>query len=415
MAQVVIILCNCFMIMVTMQLYNDMLIKKTEKAGLKWCIGIGWILSTFFISEVFHLPILNFLLNLELLLLLTVTYKGSVCLKIWTAVLTACIEALCDYLSYRIMKSNMEEETAYVISYIVTVILFWLCERIASIIIYQSKGEEFSGKEFGILLSIPVCSLSVLVCVTYSHMNSVYAIWSSGGILIICFMSFYVYHYLVKNLNDKAERELLAKEIQWYSRELDRVRETELRIDGMRHDLKHHLIQIKDFASKNQKEQLINYINEWENDIPDVTKYSQSGQKEIDSLINYMLKEAEDELVKCEVKVSISHDQDINHYQISIVLGNLLENAIAAAKASVNKELKVFIEESQGLFFIEIGNSYNQSIRKKDGKFITTKDHAKGHGMGLENVKRIVKMNNGDIDIKSDKEWFQVKVMMYIQ
>lgn len=414
MRYVVILLCDIFMILVTMQLYHDMLGEDKRKHGLKWCMGISWILCTFLVSEIFHIPLFNFALNLGLLLLLTLSYKGRYPLKIWAAVLAACLGALCDYFSYQILKSSMEEETAYVVSYVFTVILFWLCERIANILICKSRGESLSGKEFGILLSIPLCSLAVLATVTYSDMNSLYATLASAGILVICFMSFYVYHYLVRSMSEKADNELLEREIQWYSKELERVRETEQRIDGMRHDIKHHLIQIKDYANKGQMGQLEEYIREWEGDIPDNTRFSQSGQKEIDSLLNYMLEKAEMILTHIEVRVSVPNNLDINQYQVNIVLGNLLENAILAASKSNNKELKVIVEERQGLLYIEIGNSYNQYFVMKNGKLLTTKTDKKAHGFGLENVKRVVEMCDGEMDIQAQKEWFQVKILMYV-
>jgi len=63
-------------------------------------------------------------------------------------------------------------------------------------------------------------------------------------------------------------------------------------------------------------------------------------------------------------------------FDINIILGNLLENAIEAARQTEEKKLTVAIREEKGVLKIHIENSYNGILQQKGTKFLTTKKTA---------------------------------------
>lgn len=82
-----------------------------------------------------------------------------------------------------------------------------------------------------------------------------------------------------------------------------------------------------------------------------------SGNVEIDSVLNYMLQRAREELT--EVDVNVILPENIKHsFDINVLLGNLLENAIEAARQSDRKVLYVDISLKKGIMKIQIDNSF---------------------------------------------------------
>lgn len=66
----------------------------------------------------------------------------------------------------------------------------------------------------------------------------------------------------------------------------------------------------------------------------------------------------------------------------------------------------------KGYFSFEIENSKSQEIQIEDGKFRTWKKEKKLHGIGIENVKDVVRRYQGTVDITHDTETFCVVILI---
>ena len=63
-------------------------------------------------------------------------------------------------------------------------------------------------------------------------------------------------------------------------------------------------------------------------------------------------------------------------FDINIILGNLLENAIEAARQTEEKKLTIAIREEKGVLRIHIENSYNGILNKRGQNFSQQKKTA---------------------------------------
>ena len=142
-------------------------------------------------------------------------------------------------------------------------------------------------------------------------------------------------------------------------------------------------------------------------------EFSSSGNMEIDSILNYMLFKAQETLDKIEYKISIPKDIGILSFDLNIIFGNLLENAILAAGSSLGKWLSVFVHYDKGMLFINIQNSYQGELEKRNEIYLTTKKDKTKHGIGLQNVKRVVKKYDGSITISDKNNIFDIKIVLY--
>ena len=105
---------------------------------------------------------------------------------------------------------------------------------------------------------------------------------------------------------------------------MDRIRE-------IRHDMKHHMNELKLLANKYNVIEIQDYIDRMEYFIHNPKEIVSSGNVEIDSVLNYMLQKAKAELETVDVKVILP--EEIKHsFDLNVLIGNLLENAIEAAR-----------------------------------------------------------------------------------
>lgn len=90
-----------------------------------------------------------------------------------------------------------------------------------------------------------------------------------------------------------------------------------------------------------------------------------------------------------------------------------MENAIDAAKDSPEKWLEVFLNYERGMLFIRIRNSYSNAVQKRGNNYVTTKKKGQGHGIGLQNVKKVVDNYKGEMQISDENNIFDVKIILY--
>lgn len=99
---------------------------------------------------------------------------------------------------------------------------------------------------------------------------------------------------------------------------------------------------------------------------------------------------------------------------MNIILGNLLENAIEAARQTEEKKLTVAIKEEKGVLKIHIENSYNGTLIQKGTRLLTTKKEKELHGLGLGSVENVVQKYHGEMEIEKEKNMFSVRVLLYL-
>ena len=77
----------------------------------------------------------------------------------------------------------------------------------------------------------------------------------------------------------------------------------------------------------------------------------------------------------------------IDPRDLTIILGNLLDNAITAVASVSNKTIYFLYRETKGRIIISISNSYDGTVIMKNQKFISRKKDTRIHGYGLKNIQ----------------------------
>ena len=98
---------------------------------------------------------------------------------------------------------------------------------------------------------------------------------------------------------------------------------------------------------------------------------------------------------------------------LSVLLGNLLENAVDACKEIDDGEKKITVrgKVDDGFVYFDISNNYTGTLSKtKNGNYVTTKKD--GNGLGLQSVSHLVKLHNGVWEVDSHGNIFRVSVML---
>ena len=116
-----------------------------------------------------------------------------------------------------------------------------------------------------------------------------------------------------------------------------------------------------------------------------------------------------------ETKISIPEKLNLHSFDLNVVLGNLLDNAIDASVQTKEKELKIMMKLDKGVLFLNICNSCRGIAEGKRSILETTKSDKMNHGIGLKNVRRIVEKYHGDMEFLCENGSMKADIMIYVK
>lgn len=129
-----------------------------------------------------------------------------------------------------------------------------------------------------------------------------------------------------------------------------------------------------------------------------------------DSILNLKLQNLDD--ISTKISVFVPEKLRISDFDLTIILGNILDNAINGILDSERKELDVCIEYVKCDLIIIIKNSYNGKMNIFNGKIKTTKISNFNHGYGLNSVETIVLKYKGEIKIEYNEKFFLITIII---
>ncbi|MFR8337532.1 MAG: sensor histidine kinase [Eisenbergiella massiliensis] len=250
--------------------------------------------------------------------------------------------------------------------------------------------------------------------ISFNLNNRFLLVCESMGILLINIVVFYLYNMLMEVHHQLREKEMMELKVKVYSGQLETITQTQKKIRRLRHDMVHHIMQLYSMASLNKNAEMLEYLDKMEQAMINPKEHVSSGNKDIDGILNFMLEKAVSILKKVDVQVKIPEDLHTCSFELAVILGNIIDNAIEAARQTEDKWLSLQITADKGILFIRVSNSYCGCIKTSGDKLLTSKEDKENHGLGLDSVKDMIKKYNGDMKRTCDKNIFTVDILLYL-
>ena len=359
------IICNFFLLLVIRQFLGDFLQFETDNRIKRAVFSVCWLVGTFAVNELLHVPVVNLLTNVLLMLLISSAYEGKLIKKLAVCMIIAVLGAACDMLAYALTIPFLGESD-YFYSMALTVVFLLVIERVLRIAIRRGKSWDVVGKEMLVLSGFPILAAVLLYCVTAMEAG-IYRLIACISVLGISTLSVVLYNRLAINLGDRMRKIYLEREVEAYKHEMELMRISNRKEQNLRHDLRHHLFEIEGLAKQGEDEKICTYIDELRRTFVDSKQMVHTGEYETDSLINYLLGNAKNHQIDVTYDIKIPEDIDVSRCKLNVIVGNLLENAIEAAAQADEKRIVLTMQFSAGILFLQIKNTYNGPVRVEGG------------------------------------------------
>ena len=254
----------------------------------------------------------------------------------------------------------------------------------------------------------PILSIIVPAILILSLLSILYAVKTFQNMIVLN--------------REKNSRIILEKQIGSMQEHMEEMEHIYSGIRSMKHDMKNTLAVIMELAGKDETE-LQTYLSEINKGFEQLEFRFRTGNTVADVLLNMKYHEAVRTIPDIEIdaeRLLFSENMHIQSYDIGVIIGNALDNAIEACRKlkAEQQEAETFIRISSftrgKMFFIEVENSFNGKVRrKKQSEFpVTEKSDNRAHGMGLANIKHTAEKYQGGVDWTAEGKVFMLSVMM---
>ncbi len=300
---------------------------------------------------------------------------------------------------------------------------------------FREKDRALGRSELFFLLAPGIVSL--LICIllqTYIYMTEglIYLVSPLlsliiPAILLLCLLFLLIdvrlFQDMIDRNREKSSRIILEKQVGGMQEHIAELERMYSGIRGMKHDMKNSLTVIQQLADSGHSQELREYLSGLSQTFDRLEVYVQTGNAVADTLLNMKYHEALRALPDLRFhaeQLLFPEKLMIQSYDIGIILGNALDNALEACKRlkAAEPEAEAFIRLSSfgrgKMLFLEIENSFDgKVVRKRDAEFPdTTKADRRGHGIGMMNIKRIAEKYHGAVEWSVKDRVFVLSVML---
>ena len=386
----------------------------------------GYIFSYIFLKHTIFYEYIPYILGFTFIVYISLVFEESISKKVFTMftiwLFSNMLLILCSYI---ISLFSAKDFKLYItFSILLRDIIQLGCIPIIYFYFQHSYKERLKFISNQVINIISFYSIIIFIFLiryyelySYKPINS-FGFFNSLLFIIIIILSYIIIFIAILSVNRNMELEykfkIIDAQIELQKQNYRTLNKSLENYYAFKHDVRHHVMAIKSMLdTKNfiAASEYVNKFNETEasNSIEILCK-----NFTIDSILKYYKSIAMNNNIEYKVDFNIPDNINIDNLDLTIVIGNCVENAIEACNNIMDKSKKyinIKAEIKNFNLLLKIKNNFNGQVIKEDNLIKTCKN-GEGHGIGLSNVRKITEKYNGFFDIRYTDSEFEVCIVM---
>lgn len=199
----------------------------------------------------------------------------------------------------------------------------------------------------------------------------------------------------------KTYLKLVEMQEEQAKRHLEEVRSIHSEMRGYKHDFHHHLQAIRGQLEAGEIDRAIAYIDRLDETLKSMDTLLKTGNVTVDAILSTKITNAKAEGISVTVDANIPDSLTLTDLEISIIIGNLLDNAIEACRnADGEKFIRLSLHMKGKMLYFYMLNSAGAKKQKLGSLFKTSKGGA--HGFGLHRAETVLNEHGGWVKYNSE-------------
>lgn len=405
--------------------------KKYVREYNKKQIYIGWMIICGFMNFIIYLfnnPMLNVCFWLAAILLTSrffyyyenLTKKKYYIINLIFVLAISTCESIGGVAVRTIISLVEVNQSEYIVSFIYTI----SCSLAAILLYYLILQRLFIGKkvnhvsvaQYTIYAIITVYVLvnigEILLLVRHDLSNKEYLFLLADAVFMI-FINLYLFYLLdafAENRDLKYKLDLYERQAksnyEYYAKQIESHR-TALRVI---HDIRKHIDVLEELKQINTPLEIQSYADSFEDMVAPLLIKQYCENAILNIILNDKINYCEKKDIQFDIDIHEINIEFMKPIDITTLFGNLLDNAVEACENAEEKRIFLKIHPFNGFTYIQISNTFSGEVRRDiNGRPISNK--GRHHGIGLENVEKVLKEYNGSIQFLIENQIFMAEAM----
>ncbi|RCX17669.1 sensor histidine kinase YesM [Fontibacillus phaseoli] len=403
--------------------FNSVFGKERSKPT-KWMYVIAFlIINVIYLSVYFSSSLWSSLLALVVIFCLSMGYEVEFRLKIIFSVLYAvlltlinniCLFLLHPSISLAVDSSNFTLESVQLLFSSSLLLSCTVMFAVIQIIRFMAKRRSYplQLRYFLLFLSVPIISIyQVNVLTIYSEKNIHYFL-SVSGFIVLNVLVVYILDTVIARFQLLHENAQLQHQMDYQDANYEKTVHSFKKIKSIIHDTNQQFLYVAECIERGKTTEASEHIRVTLNKIEGAYHRVNTGNLVIDALVTNALNIGQANGIRMETELRLyDRELQIERYDLCVVLGNMLDNAIEASKkvkVAEDRNIRVYIRSSESALFVRIRNHVDREVTDLRSR----KASPDYHGFGLTNIKRICEKYGGHMTIETESQAFDNMVVL---
>ena len=218
----------------------------------------------------------------------------------------------------------------------------------------------------------------------------------------ISFLMCAVYGVVFSNVSymkKDAEAALVRQNAEYLANRLSALQRAEEANRRIRHDMRHHMEAIAEYAKTGDTSAILAYIGEYGTEISEAAVKRYSENRTINSILSAYAGKAGESGVSFSVRCNVPKELKIREIDLIALLGNLLENALHGCQESGKEKqfIEIHIRRQDNRMIIVCNNTCSDKLELSDR--LPT-----GKSIGISSILSVCQKYDGNLDYKIEKD-----------
>lgn len=340
------------------------------------------------------------------------SYRVEIKTKVIFSILYAVLMTMVSFISLYIFStidsidfttldpSNGHDRLSFTKAIILSCIIMFAVIQIIRLI---AKRRSFSlhYRYYIFFLIVPLINIYQINVLSATSEKNIYYFIAIIGFLFLNVMIVFIFDTFIDKFQFMHENAQLQHQMDYQDANYEKTVHSFKSIKRIIHDTHQQFLYIEECIKRNDSAAALEHIKVTLNKVEDAYHRVNTGHLVIDALVTNTLNIGQANGIRIDTKLHLySQEVNIDRYDLCVVLGNMLDNAIEASKkvkVAEDRYILIHIHSNESALFIRILNHMDKEV----AQLRSQKSDPEYHGIGLTNIARICDKYGGNMTIES--------------
>lgn len=300
-------------------------------------------------------------------------------------------------------------------------IAVWTVHLLLTVLVWYLFRPNISGK--GAFRFVSVIAAAGILAVAVLSGQTVLAIaddtlymWTIQAVVLM--MSVLVFNMNRQYEVEKELAELKSEQAKLLERDYTTLNNAYAINAKLFHDFHNHIGVLRQLLIHGRTDEAVQYLDELQTPVQEMTDTVWTGDETADYLINSKAVTAGENGIEYQVQAEFPRHTNLKSADLCAILGNLLDNALEAAKqipVPEQKFIRLTIRRINQMLVIKVENSFYTPPVKQDGMLKTSKAGNGLHGWGLKSAQTAAEKYDGMVQTSYEGNTFRTVATLSYQ